>query len=262
MAEFWRSTALPHLEGRRSCQENPCYRPHAHDAFSIGLIDEGNSILSGPIDGTIRLTAGDVILIPSGQVHACNPDKGRWLYQMIHMDQGWAASLAPAGQSSDLFAQITVLRHPDLPGHIANLNALVFADGTRERIEATFTSVLGALESLPATYTAGTNADPQLLARLRPVMERLRYDEANPVLDELAALAGMSRYQLDRAMRRATGLTPTAWRQNARIIHARHLLRDGTPIAETAYALGFTDQSHFHRVFRAHVAATPGAYQG
>ena len=49
--EFWRSTALPHVEARRSCQVNSCYRQHAHDAFSIGLIDEGTSILSGPIEG-------------------------------------------------------------------------------------------------------------------------------------------------------------------------------------------------------------------
>ncbi|GAA4388106.1 MULTISPECIES: helix-turn-helix domain-containing protein [Brevibacterium] len=40
------------------------------------------------------------------------------------------------------------------------------------------------------------------------------------------------------------------------------MLRAGTSVVETAIALGFVDQSHFHRVFRAHVAALPGAYRG
>lgn len=100
MAEFWRSTALPHLEARRSCQENTCYRPHTHDSFSIGVIDAGTSVLTGPLDGTIRLEPGDVVVIPAGQVHACNPDAGRWLYQMVHMDQNWAVSLAPCKGAS------------------------------------------------------------------------------------------------------------------------------------------------------------------
>ena len=262
MVEFWRSTALPHVEARRSCQVNSCYRQHAHDAFSIGLIDEGTSILSGPIEGVIHLEAGDVVVIPAGQVHACNPEKSRWLYQMIHVDQGWAASLSAQGESSPLFTRIAVLRRPHLRDRVADLLAGMIADDSREGIMAAFGTVLTTLEAGPAPYVAGTNADPELLVRLRPVLERLRHDSVNPTLDALAATVGMSRHQFDRAMRRATGLTPLAWRQNARVVEARHLLRSGMPIAEAACALGFTDQSLFHRVFRAHVAATPGAYQG
>lgn len=105
------------------------------------------------------------------------------------------------------------------------------------------------------------DTDMQLREQLRPVLDRLRNDESNPSLDELAALAGLTRYQLIRAVKRATGLAPLAWRQNARIAQARRMLRTGRPIADTAHELGFTDQSHFHRVFRAHVAASPGAYR-
>lgn len=32
--EFARSTTIPHVEARRSSQENSCYRPHTHDTFS------------------------------------------------------------------------------------------------------------------------------------------------------------------------------------------------------------------------------------
>ncbi|WP_159499868.1 AraC family ligand binding domain-containing protein [Microbacterium sp. 18062] len=94
MSEFWRRDDLPHLEARRSSQENSCYRPHTHDTFSVGLIDAGTSVLAGHLGGVIRLRPGDVVLIPADHVHDCNPDDGAWRYQMIHIDQEWAASLA------------------------------------------------------------------------------------------------------------------------------------------------------------------------
>ncbi|MFC3480914.1 AraC family ligand binding domain-containing protein [Kocuria carniphila] len=69
--EFCRSTALPHLEGRRSCQENTCYRPHSHDVLSIGVIDAGSSVLTTPASDPVNLETGNVIVIPANQVHAC-----------------------------------------------------------------------------------------------------------------------------------------------------------------------------------------------
>jgi AraC-like DNA-binding protein len=99
-----------------------------------------------------------------------------------------------------------------------------------------------------------------LAAALRPVLDVLADEAQDPRLTTLARSMGMSRYQLIRAVKRATGLTPIAWRNDARVTRARAMLRGGESIASVAYALGFADQSHFHRVFRSHVAATPGAY--
>lgn len=261
MAEFSRSTALPHVEARRSCQENSCYRPHTHDAFSIGLIDAGTSMFAGPLGGSVRLRPGDVIIIAAEQVHQCNPYGGSWLYQMIHMDQDWAADLATPGRADALFSGVTVLRRPDLHHRMNVWSDLVFADEAPERIETGFRELLDELGGAAPEHLVVSDTDPVLLDRLCPVLDRLRHDESNPSLDELARIVGMTRYQLVRAVKQATGLAPLAWRQNARIARARRMLREGHPIADTAHELGFTDQSHFHRVFRAHVAASPGAYR-
>ncbi|PBB09044.1 AraC family transcriptional regulator [Kocuria sp. WRN011] len=260
--EFCRSTALPHLEGRRSCQENACYRPHSHDVLSIGVIDAGSSVLTTPASDPVQLETGNVIVIPANQVHACNPHEGQWLYQMIHMDQRWAASLAPRREASHFLAEINVFHHPDLHRRVSALNTAIYNDETREQIEAQVKSLLGGLDIASSAYLTTSKTDPELLTRLAPVMVRLRDDDSNPALDDLAKLVGMTKYQLVRAVRRTTGLSPLAWRQNARITQGRHKLREGLPITETAHDLGFTDQSHFHRVFRAHVAASPGTYQG
>lgn len=260
MAEFRRSAAVPQLEARRSCQEITCYRPHSHDALSIGAIDAGSSLLTGPMDGAVRLEAGDVVVVPAGQVHACNPAKGHWLYQMLHVDQDWSVLRALDQDADRLWSGISVLRGLDLHARLSDLIEAIFTDQARSVIEVPFAGLCEALAEASPTYVVRGHTDPDLLALVRPVLDRLRDDASNPALDELAASVGMSKYQLIRAVRRATGLTPMAWRQNARIGTARRMLREGRTIIETAHQLGFTDQSHFHGIFRSHVAASPGAY--
>ncbi|MBF4459700.1 helix-turn-helix domain-containing protein [Pseudoclavibacter sp. VKM Ac-2867] len=261
MTEFGHSTSIPHLEARRSAQENSCYRAHTHDSFSIGLIDSGASRFAGLLSGPVRLDAGDVILIPAGRVHSCNPLDGRWQYQMIHADQAWLTSLVPPETAASLSDSITIIRDPLLRAAVAEAFSAIFADHPAPRLRATFSTLLRQLDGTHAELVIAGTMEPQLLTALAPAMERLQGDASNPRLDELGELVGMDRFQFIREMKRATGLSPLAWRQNARVLQARRMLRAGESIAYTAHSLGFVDQSHFHRVFRAHVAASPGTYR-
>ncbi len=218
-------------------------------------------MFAGQLHGRVRLEPGDVIVIAAGHVHQCNPEDGAWRYQMIHMDQEWAVRLAATGRATDLFSGVSVLRRPDLHLRSSAWADLIFEGRSAARIAAGFQELMEELGGAAPEFSVTGGTDRVLLDRLRPVLDRLRDAGSNPSLDELAALAGLTTYELVRAVKRATGLAPLAWRQNARIQRARRLLRAGHPIAETAYELGFADQSHFHRVFRAHVAASPGAYR-
>ena len=97
---------------------------------------------------------------------------------------------------------------------------------------------------------------------LRGLIEHIEaQDLAHLSLERLAGQAGLGRYQLIRAFRAATGLTPHAYLLNARVNRGRLLLRDGLALADVAYQLGFADQSHFQRAFKQRVAATPGEYR-
>ncbi len=80
-------------------------------------------------------------------------------------------------------------------------------------------------------------------------------------LDDLAALAGLSRCHFIRAFRAATTLTPMAYVERSRIERARLLVTGGQmKFVEIAHFVGFADQSHFTRRFKAHVGCTPGNY--
>ncbi|WP_369695689.1 helix-turn-helix domain-containing protein [Corynebacterium glyciniphilum] len=256
---------MPSLELRRSCRENTCYRPHTHDVQSLGLIDEGRSVLAGALAGPVALLPGDVVIIPAGHVHCCNPDADRWRYQMTHLDAVWADNLAPDISGA---TGVRVLRSPAVYSQLTNVNDAIAGDRPAAELEREcrrLADVFANAErevSVTVTTTSTTDTHLALTEELESVLHRLRYDESTPALDDLAETVGMSRYQLIRAVKQVTGLSPVAWRQNARVLEARRMLRSGAAIAETASRLGFTDQSHFHRVFRAHVAATPGPYRG
>lgn len=261
MREFRRPDAYPILEVRRSCQENSCYKPHTHDSFSIGLIDSGSAQFAGSPSGAVELLPGDVVVIPTNQVHCCNPDDGLWQYQMVHIDHDWMAKMASNHGVPVILDAITVLRNEKLHRTVSEWIDLAAAGASPVSAEAGIVQLLQQLASCPPALRVSASLDADLLNRLRPVLKRLQHDESAPRLADLAALVDMTTFQLVRAMKRATGLPPLAWRHNVRILEARRMLREGRPIAETANVLGFADQSHFHRVFRSHVAASPGAYR-
>lgn len=102
-----------------------------------------------------------------------------------------------------------------------------------------------------------------LSVMLRAVFERLADDGAGVApLAELATLAGCGRYRLIRRFRAATGLTQHAWQLDRRINRALHSPRERGELADVAHRLGFSDQSHFQRVFKAYVGSTPGQSGG
>lgn len=91
--------------------------------------------------------------------------------------------------------------------------------------------------------------------------ERLADDLVHtPSLSELAALIGLSRYQLLRRFERVYGMTPFAWQRQVRTERARALIGEGRTLADAAADCGFADQSHMTRVFVAHFGFTPGAW--
>jgi AraC family transcriptional regulator len=98
-------------------------------------------------------------------------------------------------------------------------------------------------------------------AWLRRCMEQLVDDCEQPLrLADLAVAAGVHPVSLSRAFRRHYGLSPGQLQRRALLNRAAQQLRAGQPIADVAAALGFADQSHFTRLFRAEYRCTPAAW--
>ncbi|WP_431108100.1 helix-turn-helix transcriptional regulator [Variovorax paradoxus] len=131
-----------------------------------------------------------------------------------------------------------------------------------EQLSIAMTSYLVETYGGAAPTTPRTN---RILSRSHEArakeMLRSRIDSSISIT-EIADACGLSRSYFIHAFRETTGHTPHQWLIAQRLEHARALLVNAeTSLAEVAAACGFSDQSHFTRVFSQHSGVPPGIWR-
>lgn len=110
---FWRDDALPFIEARSIADgREVCYTRHSHAHFSIGAITAGCSTYIHE-QSEFQVSAGTVVLMNPGDVHACNPiDDQPWSYLMLYVDTSWLTDLQhQLGFSHDLAFRRFAISH-------------------------------------------------------------------------------------------------------------------------------------------------------
>jgi two-component system response regulator YesN len=105
-------------------------------------------------------------------------------------------------------------------------------------------------------------SDQMALAVLRAI--RLLQDPENLVQgqQEVAQTVGVSRSYFSKAFREMVGISFSSYLKEARIAHAKELLRrSDDPIYLIASACGFEDERYFSQVFSEHVGISPTQYR-
>jgi AraC-like DNA-binding protein len=108
----------------------------------------------------------------------------------------------------------------------------------------------GLLQALVLAYAASSRSPAdELVVSIRGWV---RTHIARPIyLDDLARVAGVSRYHFNRQFRRAAGMPPMRFVRELRVDAARaHLLNTDLPLREIAPLVGFADEFQLSRVFR------------
>lgn len=81
-------------------------------------------------------------------------------------------------------------------------------------------------------------------------------------LDQLAAMAGLSKFHFHRLFRQATGVSPAKFQTAVRMQEAQRRLRETKEsIVAIALDVGFTSPSHFAQVFRRETGMAPSEYR-
>lgn len=94
----------------------------------------------------------------------------------------------------------------------------------------------------------------------RYINENLAEAELN--VDGMSEAVGLSRSQLHRRFKEIVGMPPSDYLRNIKLQKACELLRDtDTDIAQIAYSLGFTAQSHFSTLFKRFTGMPPSEYR-
>ncbi len=123
--------------------------------------------------------------------------------------------------------------------------------------------LLELLVFLSRAYTKTDTTEAHALLRVGNVIGALENNYAKEwSLDELTAIAHMSRSNLMRVFRKATGQTPIEYLIRLRIQRAMELLRNSDlSITEIALEIGFNDSNYFTRQFRRVLGESPRSFR-
>jgi AraC-like DNA-binding protein len=240
------------------------YERHTHDYYVVGVIEAGMPTF------TYRRRTH---LAPPGSVLALDPEEphdGRpvaasgYTYRMLYI---------PPRAMQQALEDAT--GHPHLPSFSEPVVADARVAALLRRLHAALVAgssalekgerLVAALAALATRHAAGSPAlpaSPHDGGAVRRARDYLHAHFARDVLvDELATVAGMSRFHLSRVFQRAVGLPPHAYLTQVRLAEARRLLAAGEAPAGVAAAVGFVDQSHFTRRFKGAYGITPGQFR-
>ncbi len=239
---------------------------HWHDAYGFGILEEGAQ-RSASGRGRVDAFAGQVITSNPGEVHDGSPLGGptrRW--RILSVDtEVFSSLIRHVGAPAEI--TLPVIDDPALFQALRRLFRRIEYCNARAGNRAA--ELLACEESL-------VEAAVLLIARhgtVRPRTEAPRHDMRQlrerladqpldpPTLAAMAAMTGLSRYQVLRHFQKTYGLPPHAWLLSRRAEYALRLIRSGETLTDAAVASGFADQSHMTRVFVRHYGVTPGAWR-
>ena len=196
---------------------------HFHDKVQIVAVQEGWRSFS-TVAGDFVARTGDILVIPAGMFHTpgmCACSTVTNLY-VCPTDPAVRGIIVPL-----------ILRNTGAIGSTEVLDSIrsLFRDRTLPILELKFSEMRRTLIATELTISQ--------------IADRLDYSADG----------------FTRVFRRAFGTTPNHYRQAYRLNEARRRLREGSKLADAAYAAAFADQSHLGRLFVRAYGATPGAYQ-
>ena len=243
------------------------YGRHWHATYSLGVMD-GGAHRSVSASGIVDAYAGDIVCANPGEVHDGRPLGGpsrRW--RTVYLEPDALAAMTGEPDANAMFDQPAFtdvrLRHAlqrllarmktwTLSGHKSASDALA----CEEALAEAFGLMLRDHSSFATKQQVESDVDLSL------VCERLADAPLQaPTLADLAALAGIGKFQLLRRFKKAYGTTPHDWLLQRRADRARGLIRNGLGLSEAAASSGFADQSHMTRVFMRRYGFTPGAWR-
>lgn len=103
----------------------------------------------------------------------------------------------------------------------------------------------------------------ETLAQVTALADRIRDDRDLRQVEQLADLAQVSMRQLQRLFAQYVGVSPKWMIRRYRLQEAAELIASATHIdwAQIALELGYADQAHFNRDFKAVIGRSPGSYR-
>lgn len=232
------------------------YAPHRHDTYAVGITLEG--VQSFDYRGIARASLpGQIVVLHPDELHDGRAGDGNvFRYR--------TAYIAPVRIQEALggrplpFISGAVCSNAGLKHAVsALLDDFAHAPTELEEHDA-LTDLARALEAVagPVTVVRRTDRRSALAAR-DYIMANLG---RNISLGDLERETRRDRWQLSRDFRATFGTSPHRYLTARRLDRARSVMLGGGGTASAAISCGFSDQSHFGRLFKKTFGLTPNAW--
>jgi AraC-like DNA-binding protein len=241
---------------------------HSHEEYQLGLSFDcqGEYHYRGAYHS---IPIGSLSVINSGEVHSPS-DRTHLLapaiFWMMHIHPKWlqavTSEISEKPSALPVFPSVFITE-PQLHRLFLNLHTAAKKQVFQLEQDTAFWYFFSHLVSYHTESLPSVRPLKSAHAAIRRVRDFLQDCYASDVsLEELAAIAGLSRFHFCRVFGKEMGVSPSVYQTQLRIAHAKKLLLQGIPIATVASLIGFYDQSHFGWHFKRLVGVTPGSYVG
>ena len=147
----------------------------------------------------------------------------------------------------------------DKPFNIEELEARVTGlIENRNRLRGKYMGVQEQTDTVKHIELTGINEE-----MMKKVMEAINehLDDSDFNVEALADIIGMSRAQLHRRVKEATGITVGEFIRNLRLQQAARMLEKGdNTVQQVAWAVGFSNPTHFSAAFKRYFGVSPMEY--
>jgi len=228
---------------------NKIFAPHFHDNYSIALITSGVHNFTCNKDD-FNAKPGDIRLINPGDIHVCKSKQ--WGYITFTPDNNFVEAFSESCQKElhNITFSKPVINNHKLAKLFIELNKAnkdwqdsLMAEDILEEL----------VVNLISSYSNNTTKCKDISYSQKKLLLTVEYMKTNYAenlkLENLAKISGLSKYHFLRKFKEEFNMTPHSYLLQIRIQNAKNMLLHHDSITQIALNCGFSDQSHFARVF-------------
>jgi AraC-like DNA-binding protein len=250
---------LDGIELKEATFKNKHFPTHFHDTYSIGIIKNGIENLKIK-DNNLIATPKTVVIINQYELHSNSfYDNDAWTYQTINLNFD-ALTFLNKEQNHRIgnnFIFQNLIQDDFLYNIISNLHQTPNLN-LNEQISAIskylLTNYLVDKQEEKFNYVSWKN----IILEIKNLLDSKLNDKIS--IEAIAKKYNKTPFQLIRAFKSHTGLTPIAYLILIRLNKSKKLLANGNTLVDTALDCGFFDQSHFSNCFKKYFGVSPRQY--
>ncbi|MGB9093403.1 MAG: AraC family transcriptional regulator [Gallionella sp.] len=261
LIEFARSAALPGVELMMASGSTRQWRVF-HEQYAF-CTNEAVAADKRYRRRSHRITDSSTTLFEPGETHETLRVSKPQDFQVLFITP---ETMRQYGEEMEIAGQLHFKPAPNIDAVVfqscKRLHAAILEEASDIELQSRLAECIGTLLNHHGEQRVPEMASPgrQPLLRARDLLFE-QYAHAIS-LDEIAAIAGLSRFHFLKAFTAQFGLTPHAYQIHLRIERSLPLLRQGMSLTQVAETMGFNDQSHYIRHFKRIMGVTPGQYKG